>query len=193
VVKRLKQLILGGLGLLLLVSPAKAQNIQRFAANFLMFDGNEVDATAADTTSTTPILFYNKTVTVPASVNVLYISIFGTTDTHSGAAELLNCQVDGVDCNNTGKASSNGSPAGWVRVAHADADLHDVAASYQWCTPIKKKSGKNGLAHAVTLKMASNGAGEVFMEQIHVFVDGSKVKDPTLACQDADAPNDTLP
>jgi hypothetical protein len=85
------------LGLLLLVSPANAQNIQRFAANFLMFDGGEVDATAADTTSATPVLFYNKTVTVPASVNVMYVSIFGTTDTHSGAVELLNCQVDGVD------------------------------------------------------------------------------------------------
>jgi hypothetical protein len=186
VVRCLKQLIAGGLGLLLLVSPARAQNIQRFAANFLMFDGGEVDATASDKTSTTPVLFYNKTVTVPASVNVLYISVFGTTDTHSGAAELLNCQVDGVDCNNTGNTSSNGSPAGWVTVAHADADLHDVAASYQWCTPIKKNSGKNGLAHAVTLKMASDGAGEVFMEQIHVFVDGSKVKDATAACKDGD-------
>lgn len=183
--KRIWQLATGAMGLLLLVSSARAQNIERFAANFLMFDGGEVAATTSNTVGN-PILFYDKTVTVPASVNVLYVTIFGTTDTHDSARELINCQVDGVDCNNTGKKSSNGSPAGWVTIAHADADLHDNAASYEWCTPVKSKGGKNALNHEVTLRLASNGDGEVFMEQIHVFVDGSKVKDSTLACQDGD-------
>ena len=86
-----------------------------------------------------------------------------------------------VDCNNTGKTSSNGSPARWVTIAHAAADLHDVAASYGWCVPIKKKK-----SHEITLRLASDGTGEVFMEQIHVFVDGSNLKDPTLACRDGD-------
>src|SRR5689334_21797113 len=110
-VKRIWQFAMGAMGLLLLVSPARAQNLQRFAANFLMFDGNEVDATVSDTTSS-PILFYDKTVLVPGNINVLYVTIFGTTDTHSGGVELINCQVDGVDCNNTGNKSSNGAPAG---------------------------------------------------------------------------------
>ncbi len=179
-VKRIWQFAMGVMGLLLLVSPARAQDLKRFAANFLMFDGGEVDATAANTTSN-PILFYDKTIKVPASVNVLYVTIFGTTDTHSGAKELINCQVDGVDCNNTGINSSNGSPAGWVTIAHAAADLHDVAASYGWCTPISKSK-----SHEITLRLASSGADEVFMEQIHVFVDGSKVKNSSLACQDGD-------
>src|SRR5690242_18542506 len=157
--------------------PAHAQNLQRFAANFLMFDGGEVDATTANTTAN-PILFYDKTVKVPASINVLYVSIFGTTDTHDGGRELINCQVDGTDCNNTGVNSSNGSPAGWVTVAHASADLHDNAASYSWCAVLPKKTGSNKGSREVTLRIASDGTGEVFMEQIHVFVDGSKVKDP---------------
>jgi hypothetical protein len=179
-VKQIWQLATGAIALLLLVSPARAQNIQRFAANFLMFDGAEVDALDTNTTSN-PILFYDRTIKVPASVNLLYVTIFGTTDTHTGARELINCQADGVDCNNTGKASSNGSPAGWVTIAHAATDLHDVAASYGWCVPIKKKK-----SHKITLRLASDGTGEVFMEQIHVFVDGSKLKNPTLACQDGD-------
>ena len=170
--------------LLAMAPAARAQNIQRFAANFLMFDGNEVDALATNTTSN-PLLFYDKTVTVPASVNVLYVTIFGTTDTHGGAKELINCQVDGTDCNNTGNSSGNGSPAGWVTIAHANADLHDNAASYSWCVALPKKKGKNS-SREVTLRLASSGADEVFMEQIHVFVDGSKVKDPSGACTDAD-------
>jgi hypothetical protein len=184
--KRVWQFVTGALGLLLLVSPAKAQNLQRFSANFLMFDGNEVDATTSNTTSTNPILFYDKTIKVPLSVNVLYVTIFGTTDTHSGGAELINCQVDGTDCNNTGKTSSNGSPAGWVKIAKAGADLHDNAASYGWCAVLPKKTGKSALSREVTLRLASDGVGEVFMEQIHVFVDGSKVKDATSACTDGD-------
>lgn len=178
-----------GFGVAILVCLAmapqvRAQNIQRFAANFLMFDGGEVDAPITNTTSN-PILFYDKTVTVPASINVLYVTIFGTTDTHNGGRELINCQVDGTDCNNTGNKSSNDSPAGWVTIAHADADLHDNAASYGWCAVLPKKKGKNA-SREVTLRMASDGTGEVFMEQIHVFVDGSKVKDPTGACTDGD-------
>src|SRR5664279_5740759 len=58
---------------------------------------------------------------------------------------------------------------------------HDVAASYGWCVPIRKKK-----SHEITLRLASDGTGEVFMEQIHVFVDGSNLKDPTLACRDGD-------
>jgi hypothetical protein len=183
--KYISHFAIGAMGMLLLVSPARAQNLQRFSANFLMFDGSEVDAPITNTTSS-PILFYDKTIKVPASVNVLYVTIFGTTDTHNGGTELINCQVDGVDCNNTGKTSSNGSPAGWVKIAHADADLHDNAASYGWCAPIPKKTGMNALNREVTLRLASNGVGEVFMEQIHVFVDGSKVKDATGACKDGD-------
>lgn len=183
--KRVWQSVIGVIALLLLVSPAKAQNLQRFSANFLMFDGGEVDANTSATTSS-PILFYDKTVKVPASVNVLYVTIFGTTDTHSGGAELINCQVDGTDCNNTGNSSSNGSPAGWVKIAKAGADLHDNAASYGWCAVLPKKTGKGSLSREVTLRLASDGVGEVFMEQIHVFVDGSKVKDPTSACTDGD-------
>jgi hypothetical protein len=166
---------------------ARAQNVQRFAANFLRFDGGEVDAATSNTTSN-PILFYDKTVKVPSSVNVLYVTIFGTTDTHNGGRELINCQVDGTDCNNTGKNSSNGSPAGWVTIAHADADLHDNAASYGWCAVLPKKKGDGG--REVTLRLASDGTGEVFMEQIHVFIDGSKVKDPSGACTDGDIGKD---
>ena len=150
-----------------------------------MFDGSEVDATSSNTVGN-PILFYDKTVTVPGNINVLYVTIFGTTDTHTSAVELINCQVDGVDCNNTGVNSSNGAPAGWVKIAKAGADLHDNAASYGWCMALPKKTGPRRLNREVTLRLASNGVGEVFMEQIHVFVDGSKVQDPTGACKDGD-------
>lgn len=189
-VKRVWQSVIGVLGLLLLVSSAKAQNIQRFSANFLKFDGGEVDATALNLTSN-PVLFYDKTVKVPASVNVLYVTVFGTTDTHGGARELINCQVDGTDCNNTGNSSNNGSPAGWVTIANAGADLHDNAASYGWCAVLPKKKGKDALNREVTLRLASDGKDEVFMEQIHVFVDGSKVKDPSSACTDVDTGSDS--
>jgi hypothetical protein len=186
VMKKWKQFLVGSVAAALWLAPsAHAQNVQRFAANYLMFDGSEVDATTSNTTGN-PILFYDKTVKVPASSNVLYVSVYGTTDTHSGGAELINCQVDGTDCNNTGKSSSNGSPAGWVKLANASADLHDNAASYSWCAVLPKKTGKNSQNREVTLRLASDGVGEVFMEQIHIFVDGSKVKDATNACTDGD-------
>jgi len=169
--------------LLAMVPAARAQNLQRFATNFLMFDGAEVDADTTNTTSN-PILFYDKTVTVPSNINVLYVTVFGTTDTHSGGSELVNCQVDGTDCNNTGNFAHNGAPAGWVKIANASADLHDNAASYGWCTKLPKK--KKSSSREVTLRLASDGVGEVFMEQLHVFVDESKVKDSSGACTDGD-------
>jgi hypothetical protein len=64
-------------------------------------------------------------------------------------------------------------------------NFHDNSIHYEWCAPITSGKGRNKSMHTVRLNLAtsgpgdgstpSNGGGDAWIEQIHVFVDGSKL------------------
>jgi hypothetical protein len=198
VIKGLKGfgLVAGALGLFaagfMVPTNAHAQTVKRLAANFLNFDGSEVDADGALNTTANPVPIYSKSGKVPSGINTLYVTITATGDGHNGAQTLIQCLVDGVPCN--AGTGSNGAPSGFVVVQKHEGvttdsigetidaqDFHDNNVHYTWCVPIAK--GKR--THTVALSLATSGPddltvagggdGDVFLEQVHVFVDGSKL------------------
>jgi hypothetical protein len=192
--------VAGALGLFaagfMVPTNAHAQNLRRVSSNFLNFDGSEVDADGALNLPATPVGIFSKTVKVPGSLDTLYVTITATGDGHNGAQTLIQCLVDGVPCN--AGTGSNGAPSGFVVVQRHEGvttdsfgdtidaeDFHDNNVHYEWCVPIKPGKGKGKLLHTVALSLATSGPddltvagagdGDVFLEQVHVLVDGSKL------------------
>jgi hypothetical protein len=157
-------------------------NISLLASNF---DRTEV-STSGDITK--PLSIYDNTVMVPASNNVLLISISGGAEVSASTTDLyLNCQVDGTTCASSA-AASNIAPPGWTGLDNAVSK--DSSLSYTWCTPLKKNGkGKSGLTHEVTLSMASSdGTSTVAIEAMHVSIEAVMVKDTSNACTAAGFP-----
>jgi hypothetical protein len=172
-------------GLLFTAATALAgSNVSLLASNF---DRAGFDTTTATTAA--PLMIYDNTVKVPASNNVLLISISADSGTTQGP--LLNCQVDGANCASSAGATT-AAPDGWIS---ADDDGGDdlVNLNYTWCMPISRAGkGKSGLTHEVTLAMAvdnfASSNTEAGLEGIHVSIEAAKVKDKTNACTGAGFP-----
>lgn len=137
-----------------------------------------------------PLMFYDNVVTVPASNNVLLISISGGSDVGgpvNATSLFLNCQVDGTNCASS-SGSSTAAPAGWtdLNVSQSGNASRDSSVAYTWCTTIGKNRGAKGkaqLQHEVTLSLASrDGLHVVNLEAIHVSIEAAKVKDAANAC-----------
>jgi hypothetical protein len=185
---------------------AYAGEVREFAAQYV----NGEQATTLDPSSGgQPI--YQGTVSVPADVDILEVTISATGDLLNGGTPVpnslwLNCQVDGNNCN-SGSNSAVNSVAGWVPVLslNSSAQIPEASATpavgtdnnihYSWCVPIKKKKGPNGLSHSVQLSMASgDGADTVHIEQVQVRVGGANIGGPNNAnaCTSAPAPTPVL-
>ncbi len=203
----MKRPVVGSLALLIVSAAAVciaayAGEVREFAAQYV----NSEQATTLDpSTGGQPI--YQGTVSVPADVSVLEVSISATGDLFDGGTPVpnslwLNCQVDGKDCN-TGSNSAPNSISGWVPVLSlsASAQIPEASATpavgtdnnihYSWCVPVKKKKGPNGLSHSVQLSMASgDGVDTVHIEQVQVRVGGANIGGPNSAkaCTEAPAP-----
>jgi hypothetical protein len=131
------------------------------------------------------IQIYSNTVTA-AGDNVLYVTISATGLTDGDDDGIaLNCQVDGVPCVNEGTPGGGtvaSIPAGWViplgnEFTGSGQVLGDTGFSFQFCAPISKTK-KN--LHTVTLNAASAfGYGDAYLEAVHVYVDGNKIKGKT--------------
>lgn len=147
------------------MSLAQAATIDRMAAQFRHVTSGGEDSSSS--TPTSPTTIYTKTVFVPDD-GVLYIGLHATGDTHSGAAEWLLCQVNGVNCL-PGFTSAVGSAfPGWIAVQRHSSteDLHDNTITYQWCKPVAVGF------QTVTLKMASSTSGLfVFQEGQNYTID----------------------
>lgn len=199
---RLSRLVLAvaAAGFVLIAAPhaARAQNIQAYAANWLDFE-NENEATSHAIPlahATGGDLIYTNQVVVPASINVLYVSVDATGDLRDNSnAMFVACLVDGAPCRDVA-APDNDSPSGWVMVQNltntAQPEAHsDQAIHYTWCTPIRKLPGPTGTTHNVQLRLASEDTTHnVYLEQMHVFVNGAKIAGRNLAnaCTNAGHP-----
>ncbi len=188
---------------------AYAGYLRQFAAQYLNFDGSEQSTTLAPSSGGQTI--YHGTVTVPADIDTLEVTISATGDLlDSGVPATnsiwLNCQVDGNACNG-GTNSAGNSVGGWVPVLSLTAPAQvpeptptpttpatatDNNIHYSWCMPIKPKKGAGDhLTHDVDLKMASgDGTHAVHIEQIHVFVNGARIagQNKSNACSEAPVP-----
>lgn len=201
-----RYLLLTVISLGVLSAGAYAGHVRQFSAQYLNFDGTEQSTTLAPSTGGQTI--YQGSVSVPADVNTLEVTISATGDLLNGGTPVpnslwLNCQVDGTPCNGGVNSAAN-SMLGWIPVLTL-TDAAQVAATsttpttatdnnihYTWCVPIKPNSGQSHkLRHDVTLSMASgDGVDPVQIEQIHVFVDGSKIAgwNKSNACTEAPVP-----
>ncbi len=179
--------------------------IRRWAADYFLFNGLEAEATPADVPMSNGaggVPIYTRVITTSDDINTVYVSIFATGDAQSGSGSqtLLSCSIDGVPCNDQGP-SRNTAPSGWVVVAQQaqdgtvpDGDNFDVenAVSYTWCVPVLPENHQaEKLTHTIVISLANTtvagtAGGPVFLEQAHVFVDGSYIHDDTNACQDLD-------
>ncbi len=156
------------LSLVLGMSMAQAATLNRLAAQFRHVTvGGEDFTTLLPTVApaATNTTIYTKTVFVPDDA-VLYIRLYATGDTHTGAASELLCLVDGVSCL-PGTTSASGI-SGWVVVQRhlATEDLHDNSVTYGWCKQVPLGF------HTVTLKLASSISGDsVFLEGENYTID----------------------
>lgn len=207
-------LLVGGLLGANLVTPAVGQApgsfLRRFAANFTTF-GNPPELVTTEQPAPNGgggEVIYDKDVTVPGDVNVMYVTVSAVGDTHFGARLQLACLIDDVPCN-PGANPIGGAMSGWVTVQrHKDynlnyapggepfvgdggggaGDLHDNTVYYTWCAPLEGQgAGTRNVkvkfaSGAVPGEPASEGA-EVFLEGVHFFVDGNRIADETAACQ----------
>lgn len=180
--------------------------IRRWAADYFLFNGTEAEATASNVPlagGLGGVPIYTRTITTSDDINTVYVSIFATGDaqSNSGSQTLLSCSIDGVPCNPNGP-SFNTAPSGWVVVAQQAQDMNNQApddnfdvenaVSYQWCVPVLPENHQaEKLTHTIVISLANTtvagtAGGNVFIEQAHVFVDGSYIHDDTNACQDLD-------
>ena len=193
---------------LFLPTLARAQDsgyVRRYAAHFAAF-GSELTTTVAPLAGGAGgAVIYNKNFFTAGDINTLYVTISATGDTHLGARLMIACLVDGSPCNPLGGTPLiNGAPTGWVNVKRfanynlyyvgvgfagdglgGAGDVHDNAIHYTWCTPFDAKPG----SHNVQVKMASapspdlgSAGAPVFLEQVHFFVDGSRVANAANRC-----------
>lgn len=186
--------------------------LRRLAANFRGFNLNEI-VTGASASGTPPasggIVIYSKSLYVPEDINVLFVTVAGTSDQHNGAQLYLTCLLDGVACN--GGSLSDGAFAGWIPLQrhrnynlsytgagfHGDGgggagDLHDNGFYYTWCTKIKT-SEEEGATHNVKVKLAAfdidaSHAPLANVEAIHFFVDGAELHGSNACTEDKTMP-----
>ncbi len=162
--------------------------LRRLAANTRGYTpGTEISTILGpftDTPAADGVVIFDRSIYVPRDINVLFITISATADTHHGARLLVSCLVDDVACN-PGKLS-NGAPAGWVPVQRhknynlnyatsgtafngdgqgGAGDLHDNSIYATWCKEIPKKpkhhdddDDDDGAPHNIKIKF---GAREV--------------------------------
>ena len=171
----------------------------RHSADFFKFDGTEFTTTAtadANPAIADGALFYDRTVLLPSSSNVLYVTLFTTGDTHGGAALWLSCRYSiGAAQPNLCRSNSppgggiDEAPNGWVAVKKLPvpvdgatncndggggaADCHDNAIAYSWCVELPSPTP---ISVRVRLRMATSIAGQnVFIEKGQVYIDSSSI------------------
>lgn len=204
-----KTVVCGFLLLVTLPLEALAQNtgfVRRYASNFTAF-GNEISTNLPPAPNAQGgLIIYNKNFFVADDINVLYVTISATGDSHFGARLQLACLVDGKPCN-PGPNPVGGAPGGWHTALRMDnyndnylgpgfggdggggaGDVHDNHVMYTWCTPFEAKAG----SHNVQVRLASSPApGDpgsasplafVFLEAVHFFIDGARVANPNDRC-----------
>jgi hypothetical protein len=165
--------------------------LHRLSADFSNFDGTETFTDLPPPGQ----LVYRKRVAVPSDHNVLYVNITATGDQHDGAAMLVNCRVDGNDCN-----PGNGDFPGFVTLLKMTApavstncndggggggDCHDNNFNYTWCIPINPDPWSGPISHDVELRLATSEAGDtVFYEAAHYYIDSNYIEGN--ACEQAE-------
>ncbi len=166
-------------------SSGLAQNLARYASEFKNFDGTQQHAGPGDVALANGlggVQIWDDHVTIPASVNVAYVTISATGDTSGTTVESqFSCLVDNAPCN--GGTTFDATASGWIVLEEGLTSQDDNAITYTWCTPIKPlTSGKQKTLHDFSIRLATNGAGTANIEGLHVFVDGNHVKNATQAC-----------
>jgi hypothetical protein len=173
------------LGIRVTQSGAQA-TLLKFSDESLGFPG-EISTNVSVLPTTTPAnplggtQIYSKTLFKPLGLRSFEINWNCTGDVHSGVAEELRAQVDGVDCNPAG-AGAEGNPDGWTVVMKhfnyessyllpdgftalfpggdgggGTGDMHDNVCTYSWCCPVSSSAG----AHTLTVRMGTScGTGQ---------------------------------
>src|SRR5215467_3370812 len=146
------------------VKPANSQEIQRLSATFRFFGSEKSTTLKPLAGGAGGATIFSRTVTVPAGVNVLYVTMSTTGDTHFSARSTFTCRVGTsllalAACQPGAGNPSGEAPLGWITLQrHRDynrdyaakagvvpfagdgaggaGDLHDNSIHYQWCVRV---------------------------------------------------------
>jgi hypothetical protein len=187
--------VLAGISMVVAVPPVAAGVLYRVSSDELFFTsecttslvGNPINAAGIPTSAPGGLACFSKTVTVPAGVRSLYVTITTTGDTHGGAALRLACLVDGLACV-TNNGTADASPTGWITLhklpvapgvtncnngGGGNGDCHDNSVAYQWCKRIALNEDL-ATAHPVQIRLATSIAGQsAFIEKASIYVDAN--------------------
>ena len=176
-------------------------SVQRLSATFRFF-GSERSTTLKPLPGATGgATIFARTVTIPAGVNVLYVSMYTTGDAHAGARILFACRISVIfglfsPCQPAAANPAGAAPTGWITLQrHRDynrdylprtgvnpfngdaaggaGDLHDNAISYQWC--VKVPFSETPYTRIVQLRMGSLGDPTSLAIAPVVFIEGLHV------------------
>ena len=126
---------------------------------------------------------YQRTFNLPATDDVVFVTLSTTGDTHGGAASWFSALVNGAVCND-GNEGAGFAPGGWIPLQkHANSgpggdggggpgDMHDNGIYYTWCC---RKGVRPGGANTVEIRMATSIPGQfVFVERSHYYIDSAR-------------------
>jgi len=117
--------------------------------------------------TTTSHTLYNKTVTVPAGMQTLYVEVTGQADDHDSAVQTLTCTVDGNNC-------QPGPEREILNVG--DNDWHDNSVIARWCFSVSPGD------RTVNIDQSSDNDGQVYIENILTTIDADS--NPGLCTED---------
>jgi hypothetical protein len=83
---------------------------------------------------------------------------------------VFGCFVDGNPCNSDDEGGVR------LQVHDTEDDFHDNTIYYTWCAAVTPRT-----THEVTLTLGSQGGGDVFIEDGHIYIDNT-----SSGCADKD-------
>lgn len=175
---------------------SRGSELKRLSAEFQNSTlANEIVTTAAALPNGgggTPV--YQKNLTVPDDLDVLYVTFSAQADVHNGSALLMNATVDGTLCEPlAGQTGSGGGgphlQTGWYTLLilpepgmnrncndgeGGPADCHDNTIHFSCCTRLSKGHRK---ILPVDINLANLPGGDAnfsFYERSTIYIDGQK-------------------
>ncbi|SRR6266496_3882640 len=185
---------------LCVAGPVSASNLQRLSAEFqnnstVGGSGEVFTNAAAGPGGTGGVVVYDKTIQIPADVDVLYVTFSAQGDAHNGSALLMNATVNGglIQPLLGQTAGGGGGPhvqTGWytlvilpqpVAITNCNdggggsADCHDNTIYFSGCTQVLTEEHKGSQTANIQIKLADlpgTGANIAWYERSTIYIDG---------------------
>ena len=160
------------------VPTADAGKLVRVSAQFRRSDGSfDLINTMPGAGGTGGQVVYSRSFSIPAppsgQQNVLFVSMWATSEQLPGTLAMFSCNIDGTQCN----------ARGWISLATAfDPGGETPSVSYQWCAKVSPGT------HTAEVRMASSSGDNILLYNAHFFIDRTTIKASTADDCEVGAP-----